>query len=109
MRVHCARQPVLCRADRRAFAVWRCILAPDPDRGSEDPPPEELSTRLERLRSNAAASTSVPGAFAGPGTAQGGYLLFIVRTASCSPTSEECDRQSQSVSMNNPERARVKR
>ncbi len=63
--------PVLCPADGRAFAVWRCVLAPDPDRGTEDLPPEELGARLERLRSNAAASTSAAGASAGPDPAQG--------------------------------------
>ena len=41
--------------------MWRCILAPDADRGSEDMPPDELSARLERLRSHAAASTSTGG------------------------------------------------
>ena len=61
--------------------MWRCVLAPDADRGSEELGPDELPARLERLRSSAATSTSATGASAGPSPAQGGPLLSIVWAA----------------------------
>ena len=61
--------------------MWRCVLAPDADRGSEDVPIDELGARMERLRSHAAASTSLGSTSASPNPAQGSAVLCYARSS----------------------------